>query len=231
VEKTGDGRPVTYPGRGSHASYFAPGLYETEGWFDIVDGKREAPELKLVVPEDSSWIEWPGSWGDTKASLLPGLEEPSPPGPAQHPYWLHPEQLFAKAIDRPLRKPAQPPELDATLEHGGLWVALNLAAHQLAGTPLKLLATVNSRDEAGVPPKTFTFDIAGQNPGGGRFDTKLKLDAHKRWEVDLSLIVLQGKTEVPTASRCCPLEPGVASKIPEWVKHPLWAVEQFVSKL
>jgi len=27
VEKTGDGKPVTYPGRGSHASYFAPGVY------------------------------------------------------------------------------------------------------------------------------------------------------------------------------------------------------------
>src|SRR4051794_21994982 len=32
LERTSDGRPVTYPGRGSHASYFAPGLYETEGW-------------------------------------------------------------------------------------------------------------------------------------------------------------------------------------------------------
>jgi hypothetical protein len=231
VEKTADGRPVTYPGRGSHASYFAPGLYETEGWFDIVDGKREAPELKLVVPDDSSWIEWPGAWGDTKASLLPGLEEPSPPGPAQHPYWLHPEQLFAKAIDRPLKKPAQPPELDATLEHGHLWVNLDLAGQPLDGTPLKLLATVNSHDEAGVPPKTFTFDIAGQSADHGQFDTGLKLDVGKRWEVDLSLIVLQGKVEVPTASRCCPLEPGVESKIPEWVKHPIWAIEQFVSKL
>src|SRR5436190_1373861 len=62
VEKTDDGRPVTYPGRGSHASYFAPGLYETEGWFDIVDGRREAPPLKLVAPEGERWIGWPGAW-------------------------------------------------------------------------------------------------------------------------------------------------------------------------
>ena len=233
VEKTSDGRPVTYPGRGSHASYFAPGLYETEGWYDIVNGKREAPELTLVVPEHERWIEWPGSWGDSKPSggLFAGLEDPSPPGPAQHPYWLHPEQLLEKAIDRPLKHPAQPPELDATLEHGNLWVKLDLAGHQLAGTLHKLLATVNSRDEKGVPPKTFTFDIASQDPTGGRFDTHLELDPHKHWEVDVSLIVLQGDAEVPTASRCCPLEPGVQSKIPAWVKHPIWAIEQFVSKL
>ena len=231
VETTSDGRPVTYPGRGSHASYFAPGLYETEGWFDIVNGKREAPEPKLVVPDGADWIEWPGAWGDTKPSggLFKGLEEPSPTGPGQHPQWTDPEALFAKSIERTPAKPPQPPELDATRQDGGeLWLKFDFAGHDLPGVPLKLIATVNSHDEKGVPPKTFTFDI-GDKGESGQFDTGRRLDRHKRYEVDLSVIVLEGETEVPTASRCVPLEPGVQSKIPEWVKHPLFAIEQFVA--
>jgi hypothetical protein len=230
VEKTADGRPVTYPGRGSHASYFAPGLYETEGWYDIVDGKRETPELKLVVPDGAGWIAWPGAWGDTKPSsgLIAALEEPSPPGPAQHQQWKHPDGLFAKAIQRAPKGLLQPPELDATRTDGELWVKASLAGHELGGTAIKLLATLNSRDEKGVPPKTFTFDIADQGDAG-QFDTGLRLDPHKHYEVDLSLIVLQGGTQVPTASHCIPLDPGLESKIPEWVKHPIWAIEQFVA--
>jgi hypothetical protein len=228
VETTDDGRPVTYPGRGSHASYFAPGLYETEGWFDIVDGKREAPPLNLVVPESEDWIKWPGAWGDTKPSLLPGLEEPSPTGPAQHRQWRQPDALFAKSIRRDPKKPLHPPELEATRKGNDLWVKLELAGHELGGILHKLLATVNSHDEKGVPPKTFTFDI-GDQADSGQFDTGYRLDPHKRYEVDLSVIVLKDNVEVPTASRCCPLEPGVESKIPEWVKHPIWAIEQFVA--
>jgi hypothetical protein len=229
---TADGHPVSYPGRGSHASYFAAGLYETEGWFDIVDGRREAPPLQLVVPEEDGgeWIHWPGAWGDTKASILPGLEEPSPTGPGQHRQWREPDSLFTKSVVRTAQKPAQPPELDATRQHDELWVKLELAGHDLGGTPLKLLATINSHDEKGVPPKTFTFDIANQGDSG-QFNTGVRLDAHHRYEVDLSVIVLKDNAEVPTASRCCPIEPGVESKIPEWVKHPIWAIEQFVAGL
>jgi hypothetical protein len=126
-----------------------------------------------------------------------------------------------------VKDPAQPPELDATRDGGELWLKVDLVNAHLGGTALKLVATVNSRDEKGVPPKTFTFDIADQDEAG-RFDTKLRVDRHKHYEVDLSLIVLHGSTEVPTASRCCPLDPGVVSKIPDWIKHPIWEVEQFV---
>jgi hypothetical protein len=226
VEKTADGRPVTYPGRGSHASYFAPGLYETQGWYDIVDGGREAPELKLVAVPDAEpgWVAWPGSWGDTKPHIK-DLEEPSPSGPAQHPYWKHPEQLFAKSIEREAKKPAQPPELDATRKDGELWLGFDFTHHG-GGEPLKLIATVNSRDEQGVPPKTFTFDIAGRGQTG-QFPSGFRLGPHKHYEVDLSITMREGDTELPTASRCCPLNPGVESKIPDWVKHPVWSIEQF----
>ena len=226
VEKTADGRPVTYPGRGSHASYFTAGLYETEGWYDIVDGKRDTPVFDLVVvPDDEpGWVEWPGAWGDTKPRIK-DLEEPSPTGPAQHPYWEHPEKLFAKAIDRKVKKPLAPPELDATRHDGELWLAYDFTHHE-GGEPLKLIATVNSRDEKGVPPKTFTFDIAGKGMTG-KFASGFKLGAKKHYEVDLSITMREGDTELPTASRCCPLNPGVESKIPNWVKHPIFSIEEF----
>jgi hypothetical protein len=229
VEKTADGRPVTYPGRGSHASYFAPGLYETEGWYDIVDGKRQTPELRLVVLDEPGWIAWPGAWGDTKprAGLFRALEEPSPTGPGQHSQWRHPELLSEKATSRTVKAPPQPPELDATRKDGELWLAFDFT-HHAGGEPLKMLATVNSHEEKGVPPKTFTFDLAGKG-ATGQFDSGVRVDPHKHYEVDLSVIVAEADKELPTASRCCPLDPGVESKVPEWVKHPIWAVEQFVA--
>src|SRR5215203_480308 len=61
VRKTDDGRPIVFSARGSHASYFEPGLYETEGWYDVCDGARSAAQTKLVVLRDGDlpgWATW-----------------------------------------------------------------------------------------------------------------------------------------------------------------------------
>jgi hypothetical protein len=229
VELTDDGRPVTYPGRGSHASYFAPGVYETEGWYDIVDGRRPTPELQLKILPDkpAGWVAWPGTWGDTRPETK-GIDEPSPTGPAQHQYWDFPDKLQDKAIGRKPKKPAKPPKLNAARRDGELWVMCDFRG-EAAGVPLRLLATVNSREEKGVPPKTFTFDVAAKANEIGQFNTKFHLDSKKHYEVDLSITVETGGTQLSTASRCVPLDPGVESKIPGFIKSPVWHIEQFFS--
>jgi hypothetical protein len=220
VRKTDDGRPVVYPGRGSHASYFEPGLYETEGWYDIADGKRPAPELELEIVSDEgpSWVLWPGFWGDTKAHFL--LDEDSPRGPSQHDQWGNPATLLGKAVTRPPQMPPIAPEVSVRREHGMLRIDFDFSGRPGPGEPVKLIATVNSEDEHGVPPKTFTFDIGGVERG--HFATRFALNPEHRYDVYTSVTSRVNGKEVPSASHCTPIAPGVASKIPDWLKRPLW---------
>jgi Vacuolar protein sorting-associated protein 62 len=63
VEKhPGSDRPVVYVGRGSHASYFEPGVHETEAWIDVADGEATPSELRLELVGDArpGWLRWPG---------------------------------------------------------------------------------------------------------------------------------------------------------------------------
>ena len=48
--KTLEGAPVVFVARGSHASYFEAGFHTTEAWYDLADGKREAPPLDARDP-------------------------------------------------------------------------------------------------------------------------------------------------------------------------------------
>jgi len=227
VQKTPDGRPLVYPGRGSHASYFEPGLYETEGWFDIADGKRDSPELALEIVRDDGpgWVLWPGFWGDTKAHFA--LDDASPRGPSQHQQWDDPAALLASADVRPPRTPPPPPELRVERSRGKLVLAFDFT-HHTGGVPLRLVATVNSEDEPGVPPKTLTFDVEGRPRG--ELDTGFLLAAAHRYDVYTSVVSRLDGKEVPSASDCTPLAPGVQSKIPEWLKQPIWWLQRLFSR-
>lgn len=224
VEKTADGRPRVYPGRGSHASYYEPGLYDTEGWFDIADGKRETPDLALEVIGDGAppWALWPGFWGDTKAHFF--LDDQSPRGPSQHDQWGDPATLLDKAIARPRREPAEAPEVRVRRQHGTLRLDFDFTGRSGDGEPLRLVATVNSEDEPGVPPKTFTFDVEGVQRG--HFSTRFPLARTHRYDVYTSITVRRDGKDVPSASRCTPIAPGLKSAIPEWLKRPIWWLER-----
>jgi hypothetical protein len=101
VERVGD-RPVVYPGRGSHACYFAPGLHWTGVWFERADGRGPVPPLVLEVISDDdpacAWVHWPGRWGATPPrsglSGRLGLAAASPHGPGHQRQWRDPTKLL-----------------------------------------------------------------------------------------------------------------------------------------
>ena len=109
VRKTDDGRPIVFSARGSHASYFEPGLYETEAWYDVCDGARSAHATELVILRENDlpgWAQWQGQWGDTEAPIK-RVFSPSPHGPIkQTEKWLHPGRWAEGAAER--RTPGRP---------------------------------------------------------------------------------------------------------------------------
>jgi hypothetical protein len=121
VERVG-AQPVVYPARGSHASYFSPGVQWTGDWFDFADGGRPAAALTLQIISDAGntdgWAIWPGSWGGTqKAPDDPNpLDASSPRGPGGHAQYQHPDALIQTANAHAARvagRPAPPAILPA----------------------------------------------------------------------------------------------------------------------
>ena len=224
--------PLVYPGRGSHASYFEPGLYETEAWFDIADGKRRTPELELEIVRDASppWIAWPGQWGDTEPAV-PGLEQPSPAGPAAHDQWLDPDLLRTTAIRRAPRRPGPPPDVVVSRRGGRLHVAYDFT-DRTGPEPSKLVVTVNSADEKGVPPRTWTFGV--ESTQSGEIVTRLDLAPDRRYDVYTSVTAAADDRGAPSASVLTELGPdeprvqtgdGVLSRL----KRAAWSVTRVFS--
>lgn len=96
------GHPVVLVARGSHAAYFVPGLRDRT-WPDPNDeadgrGLRERPRLVRITEARPAWIRYPGRWGGSRASWVPG-ELSSPRGPAFQPQgrWSDPDAWAAAA--------------------------------------------------------------------------------------------------------------------------------------
>jgi hypothetical protein len=228
--KRGDRRPdapLVYPGRGSHASYFEPGLYQTEAWFDIADGKRRTPELTLEVVQDAAppWIAWPGQWGDTEPRV-PGLEQPSPRGPSAHAQWTDPETLRGTAITRAPARPAPPPDVVVSRADGRLRIAYDFT-NRTGPESTKLVVTLNSVDEKGVPPRTWTFGVEGTV--SGELMTRLALEPDRHYDVYTSVSASSDAGGVPSASVLTQLDPHAlpvqtGRELGSRLKRALWSV-------
>jgi hypothetical protein len=196
--------PVVYVARGSHASYFEAGYHETDAWYDLADGKRATPriELEIVTDSEPAWIAWPGAWGDTRPGRGGRLDQPSPVAPCAHAVWYDPNTLLNGAWEPTRKDPIDAPSVHVVRAPRGLRVDYDFSA-QAAPAPASLQVTVNSRDERGVPPRTYTFEVAGQPRGTIPVDHPV--DAAKHYDIYVSTTA--GEPPLPSASTLVELDP------------------------
>ena len=130
-------RPRVFVANGSHAAYFERGRHE-RAWpdpNDEADGRTAGPS---GVEPLGDWADWPGRWGHSRASWVPG-EHSSPPSPAhQGKPWDDPAAFERSARSCGAPSPYQWTETWAT-------PALGVAALALAGVWLVRRRTASTR--------------------------------------------------------------------------------------
>ncbi|HEX5925686.1 MAG TPA: hypothetical protein VFY45_17770 [Baekduia sp.] len=199
-----------YVARGSHASYFHAGVFPTEVWADVCDAGRPSPPSTLLIIGDhpQDWAGWPGRWGDTTANttgLDKSLTSNSPDGPCRKPHFQDPMKLFDDASEFvDTKDPLPGPDFQVGRRDGRLLVTYNVT--RVTGVATAVIINVNSSQEHGTPPKTYTYPITAT---GGRIVTPIPVDAARTYDVWLSVDVRTADgTVLPsvTVSRC--LDPG-----------------------
>jgi Vacuolar protein sorting-associated protein 62 len=195
IERVGE-RPVVYPGRGSHASYFSPGVHWTGVWFDYADGRRSAPDLSLeILRDDDRWALWPGRWGSTTPHPDDPLDTPSPPGPGGHSQWSDPVKLLEMAQDHQQIEPSQAPLPAPTIvlhrEGQDLRVDYRTDVPNLAA----LVVTVNSPQEPLPPASHRAPTTAAQGT------VTIVADLHDAWDYDVYVSIATADGKASTSTR------------------------------
>jgi hypothetical protein len=177
-------RPLVFVGRGSHASFFEPGFHQTD-FYDVTDGRQQAKtETRLVdVTESPPWLEWPGHWGGKRTGY------PGPSAPCVHPQWSAPPALM-KGDPPPheVTHRADAPRLAVRRKRGHL--AVDFDARALPHPLKRLIMTVNSADEARVPPRPYRFAISEVEAGS--LETRIEMETGKHYDVRVAVVDAEG---------------------------------------
>jgi hypothetical protein len=218
-------RPIVWVASGSHASYFEKGLHKAGRagpftWWDVAEGGRGTPsDTRLVVLDDDAlpgWVEWPGTWGGTRARIK-GLEQPSPPGPrgpsAKHrPHWEDPAAI--EYVHEPPKVVPLPEEPPVEISRDGDRVVLRYDIHALLGSehpPERMTVTVNKKQSAEertrTPPRTYTFAI--EHTRSGTLVIEAWLDSSYEYDVSVRLVSPGGK---PSSAKTVILGPPPAGQ-------------------
>jgi hypothetical protein len=196
---------LVYVARGSHASYFEPGVHPTEVWADVCDGGRPGPPARLLFVDEATtpWVMWPGHWGDTRPRNK--AESDSPTGPGRKKEWGDPARALEDAYEEQVKRPLAGPDFGVGRENGRLIISYNLI--RLDGEVQSVAVNVNSAQEPGVPPKTFAFPVDGKKRG--RIATEVPVDQAKTYDIRLSMDVkTRDGTILPTVTVRRTIDPG-----------------------
>src|SRR3954468_22293133 len=190
----GDGPPIVYPARGTHAAYFERGVHKTPAWWDIADGggARGRPQLVETAEPPEPWLLWPGRWGGTRPRLPP-LDSWSPRGPGCHAQWDDPAALEGKVrAHQRLDAPAAA-AVAGRARGPGLRIDFDFSA--LPGgdaAPDRLVLTVAGEGEAPVV-ETLVVDTLVR----GTVYTRRRLDPQRSYQVQASTIAGNGMPTQP----------------------------------
>jgi hypothetical protein len=192
----GDGPPIVYPARGTHASYFQRGVHKTAAWWDVADGSGIAvrPRLAEIAEPPEPWLLWPGRWGDTRPRI-PGLDSYSPRGPGCHSQWDDPAKLLDKVREHQMAVAPETPRVQVRRDGGRLRVDFDFRT-LLAGesAPDRLVLTIASPGTGTPVVETLVVDTMVR----GTVFTRRSLDPQRPYTVQVSTIAGDGIPSKPS---------------------------------
>ena len=174
--------PVVYVGRGSHASFAAPGehwpMFPLPPDYSDGEGPLVRPTLEVISDQSPGWTLWPGKWGSSDSS---------PTGPGLKGQWTSPTAFHielggnvtrGRIKKRPRPTPDLPvppaPKLTFTRVDDQVVVKYSFPKKLPAGAarPERIVVSVDTPDDD-LPPASHAFTVRARS---GVFAHPLRLE-------------------------------------------------------